>query len=681
MLFLAPPFTPSHPVFIHLSSVAAAQSEKARDAAEEYLSKIAEEKAAEIKVVEAGLKREVELLWSKFKENLEAAHQDGSTTSQPSSSLSGRRLSHTIWSGLTSPGADGASGHPSSVRISEFVPVQNIPRRTSSVVSPRQVTSTLSASLASTSFHYPRAQGPERAVASARDGSTRSSSPSSQSVTPPSLSRSSTTRVVSPSTASSRTVAAMAINGNESISIREAYRRNMDQSKDIATSFRYVVDMEQQAMAHLTHREPSPPVDASTSVNGAENSSVVSAPRGRSPRAGKSSFKKGKAEAIASQPEENRPTTPTQTSHDGEDTSPRGKRKVTFDVKPAVAIIDEETFEAENNDTVVDQDIIFDMEAEEPTDGREPLQEPPALVNGNTSSVPSSEADTPNPGLRRARSRLQNDYGLPASLSSLRPASLPNISAMRRPVPRDEPTDRPRSQVVRESVVTTADSNRSPVNGRFEQLDIEEEVTDPREAEILRLVAASTPSHRSAWKRNSRAWQLFVNRQSRKSKDPGPVAIEEEDESDTSPEYDGPRLGRQDGDEVDDLSDDWTDDRLGRHEGGIASSLPIPIMPMASHFGAASYQQKTSLSDRPGILVPALRPSSSVAARKAVYAERDRLRDIDPGALEFIDDLDDDDEDDVEADTEVGSVGRRRALKILKARDELPEAGMWRSLA
>lgn len=96
---------------------------------------------------------------------------------------------------------------------------------------------------------------------------------------------------------------------------------------------------------------------------------------------------------------------------------------------------------------------------------------------------------------------------------------------------------------------------------------------------------------------------------------------------------------------------------------------------MASHFGAASYQQKTSLSDRPGILVPALRPSSSVAARKAVYAERDRMRDIDPGALEFTDDLDDEDEDDVEANMEVGSVGRRRALKILKARDELPEAG------
>lgn len=342
-------------MFTHLSSVAAAESEKARDAAEEYLSKIAEEKAAEIKVVEAGLKREVELLWSKFKENLEAAHQDGSTTSQSSSSLLGRRLSHTKWSGLTSPGADSASGQPSSVRISEFVPVQNISRRTSSVVSPRQVTSTLSASLASTSFHYPRAQEPERAAASARDGSTRSPSPSSQSVTPPSLSRSSTTRVVSPSTASSRTVAAMAINGNESISIREAYRRNMDQSKDIATSFRYVVDMEQQAMAHLTHREPSPPVDASTSVNGAESSSVVSAPRGRSPRAGKSSFKKGKAEAIASQPEENRPTTPTQTSQDKEDTSPRGKRKVTFDVKPAVAIIDAEAVEAENNDTVVDQ--------------------------------------------------------------------------------------------------------------------------------------------------------------------------------------------------------------------------------------------------------------------------------------------------------------------------------------
>jgi hypothetical protein len=35
---------------------------------------------------------------------------------------------------------------------------------------------------------------------------------------------------------------------------------------------------------------------------------------------------------------------------------------------------------------------------------------------------------------------------------------------------------------------------------------------DLHEAEILKLVAANMPSHRGAWKRDSKAWQTFVRR-------------------------------------------------------------------------------------------------------------------------------------------------------------------------
>ena len=98
------------------------------------------------------------------------------------------------------------------------------------------------------------------------------------------------------------------------------------------------------------------------------------------------------------------------------------------------------------------------------------------------------------------------------------------------------------------------------------------------------------------------------------------------------------------------------------------------------------------------MLVPALRNNTtSSSVRRASYAERDRVRPVDPGAFAFTAE-DDDDEEEVESDPETGGKARQRALKILKARNEMPAAGasspftsttlvltlptgMWRSLA
>ena len=82
---------------------------------------------------------------------------------------------------------------------------------------------------------------------------------------------------------------------------------------------------------------------------------------------------------------------------------------------------------------------------------------------------------------------------------------------------------------------------------------------------------------------------------------------------------------------------------------------------------------------------------SSTSIRKAKYAERDRARAVDPGALEFAtieeeegdEDEDEDEDDDEDEDEEktltnhkiFGERGRKLALKILKARNELPEDG------
>jgi len=59
---------------------------------------------------------------------------------------------------------------------------------------------------------------------------------------------------------------------------------------------------------------------------------------------------------------------------------------------------------------------------------------------------------------------------------------------------------------------------------------------------------------------------------------------------------------------------------------------------------------------------------------------------MDPGTLDFVSQVDEgqdeeSDEEPSQADPLDEARGRRRALKILEARNKLPAAGMWRSLA
>jgi hypothetical protein len=124
---------------------------------------------------------------------------------------------------------------------------------------------------------------------------------------------------------------------------------------------------------------------------------------------------------------------------------------------------------------------------------------------------------------------------------------------------------------------------------------------------------------------------------------------------------------------------------LDRHWGpALAASLPISIGPnrVRTASGGLTYQPKASLSDAYGQLAPALRggaAQSPAALRKAAYAERDRARSMDPGALDFL--VHEDEDEDGEDGPGAGSRGRESALRILQARSELPAEGMWRSLA
>ena len=102
----------------------------------------------------------------------------------------------------------------------------------------------------------------------------------------------------------------------------------------------------------------------------------------------------------------------------------------------------------------------------------------------------------------------------------------------------------------------------------------------------------------------------------------------------------------------------------------VSASLPISIhnpRDYAEDFSPGESDAKPTLT--------------SASYRKASYALRDRSRSLDPGALDFEAVGDDESIDGDEGDTGSLSRGRRRALKILQARSELPAEGMWRSLA
>ncbi|KZT72533.1 hypothetical protein DAEQUDRAFT_722686 [Daedalea quercina L-15889] len=669
-LFAPPPFTPSHPVFQQFKSLAISESERARKAAEEYLIKVAQEKAAELRALEVELKREVEVVWGRFKEGIDKVQQESSSSGRPTSVMARRRSSAQKGAGASH--GNGATDDPSvSVRINNFVPAKTVPARMTSPTASIQVTSALSASLATSAFHYPGDQD------STRNEGVPSRSPSS-SAAPSSPGRSSMTRVVSPSTASSRTATMMTFDAEASI--RDAHRRNMDESKDIATSYKYVLDLEAQMAEH--RRASSSTQDAGPSSAGtADTVSPAVAPRGRSPRGNRSSIKKGKEK------ENERPATPTRDQEsqasenvDGhaKESSPKGKRKVTFDIKPDVAIIDNETADSEREKDATEDAAIFDMEDEDNPEQASLPPSPTAFINGKSTTTPPPQVTSPP---RRRRPHLQDSYGLPSSLSSLRPSSLPNVQNTRPPITRRTESDRPRDSQSAKDVSGKGEERHT--NG--DNVGDDEPLSpDSREAHILSLVAASVPSHRSAWKKDSRAWQVFVERRGRRSMDLGPVSIEEEEESDSTVQHDTARLGRH----MDEFSDDdgelfnghtmSRDDRNLTAHNTVASSLPIPIM---RNLPGAPLQPKTSLTDRPGLLVPVLRTPSSVAARRLVYAERDRNRHIDPGAFELDDAGDDEEDDNAVPDPQVGSLAAKRALQILEAAGGVPSEGMWRSLA
>ena len=238
---------------------------------------------SEIEKEEEELRRQVQLLWSAFREaesvlGQEAKMQQLDKRSATADSAVMDSLSHTSQ----------GSKRMSPVAVSDFVPVSTV-RSPSPTHESRP--SALSTSLAVSSFHHPKASGEER----------RSASPIAITLSSP--------LPTSPTLVGS-------------VNYRDPVRRDMNENKDIATSFKYVVDMEAERTTRARQRQSlsdvkSPRVNKlTTNPNPTVSDGAVEHPE---PMAGPSTSKNKAPQDEFSSP-----------------SGSKGKRKVTFDIKPVV---------------------------------------------------------------------------------------------------------------------------------------------------------------------------------------------------------------------------------------------------------------------------------------------------------------------------------------------------------
>ncbi|KZV76119.1 hypothetical protein PENSPDRAFT_646663 [Peniophora sp. CONT] len=610
-LFAPAPFSPSHPVFAHLASVAAERSQALRDDAEAKLARMAAELRAEVSRDETALRREVEALWLSFNKSLT------DVTPAPKAPVA-----------ASAPSPERRS--PIREREAGFAPT---PRVASPITpsTPQRHQSALSASLSTSAFHHPRASA---------SGFSTAKVPHARSVSSPG-----STGLLEHTFVDTEAV------------LRGSFRRNLDQDQDIAASFKYTLDLGAEIAArNEASRQQS------------QSSSPPPMPPSR--------------QTVAKSPPPKRARTQEPPTPEGKNTSPKskGKRKVTFAEGASAEEISKPEKPPHTNGNGVavrslDDEIIFDLEDE--TEDSSPR--PPATLALN-------EPPTPHLPQRPHPQKRSSSGGLPESFSRLRPASLPAPSPLRAsphtptvPLAMSPVTDTPRSSI-NGAPNTVGARDVAVTNGRKPDSNSNSSTHfTPREEELARLVAAGTPSHRAAWRKDGAAWSVFSGRRRADDAERDVLSGSSEDEN-----------------EGDDMlgalprripSRSASDTHTGP---AIAASLPIaigPIRPVTTRARAGgdgmTYAPKTSLGNRYGELVPPL------IARREAYDERDRARGMDPGALDFVlgnDPLNADVDADSDLEGGVGegreaSRGRQNALRILKARSELPSEGMWRSLA
>ncbi|THV08203.1 hypothetical protein K435DRAFT_958810 [Dendrothele bispora CBS 962.96] len=608
-------------LFSVLASVATHKSTCTRSSVEDVIDGVVREKIAEIERAEAQLKRDVQLLLNKYNEGIKKAEQEqialDSQSAQPPASTS--NLIQTP----ASPSSPKFSGVPASV-IHDFTPVR--PSQPSHSISLSAVTqnaprvSALSASLATSGFHHPRARS------EGQDSPTTGSS-TGPSRTPDTLRSASSVTLASPVASSD---------------VRNVFhfRRTANDDINTAASYRYFLLEEEMQKRQAGKRPGEQPAEAGTL-----SQAGPSTPRKKPDEIkGKKKEDENKKDLMVNGGQATSEASPSPKS--------KGKRKVTFDIQVNPENIEKNDNIMANLDT---GEMMFDLEE----------------IDGETSNTGAvlPLVEQPVVSARHARPRKPSAGGLPQSFPGLRPESLPGPSHL--PL-RPEIQSASRLSTSETSGQLDSLEDDIPISSTIvpsddlahvEDLSANEPIADmerDRDENILNMLAASVPSHRAAWKDDNQLYEKFVRRNR--------LLNDDEDNFD---------------DFIDDEEavDDEKDDELTHT--GVFGSVPIQIVrrsskPQPPALSLASYQPETVLSSQSVPAQPARlerRPSSTI--RRAAYAERDLDRGIDPGALDFVAEEENENEQDEESSARTS---REKAQRILEARSQVPADGMLHSM-
>ncbi|KAI0304059.1 hypothetical protein BC826DRAFT_209801 [Russula brevipes] len=248
----------------------------------------------------------------------------------------------------------------------------------------------------------------------------------------------------------------------------------MNENKDIATSFKYVVDMEAERSARARQYQSLPKVK-SPRVNAKPTGNLNATVSERTAEP---------SEATAG-PSTSNNKAPSEELLSPSGSGSKGKRKVTFDIKSAVQGGEREAQE----DDEPGEASVFELE----DDNSDASQRDPSDSLTLTLRDPVESPTRPPRPPRQPRT--SGGTALPQLLQTLRPASLPPTVALRAsdlPQPPDPPSR----------------TNAAP-SSATEDITIVDEALSPRDQELARLVNVTTPSHRKAWKKDSQSWRLF----------------------------------------------------------------------------------------------------------------------------------------------------------------------------
>ncbi|KAJ3573691.1 hypothetical protein NP233_g2269 [Leucocoprinus birnbaumii] len=574
-----PPFTPSHPAFIHILSVAERDSQNIRTAANQELVKIVRAKAAEVEEKEAELKAQLERLWLKFKHGqekiqLERPHVAPSSASWPTPARTSDHRSNGVKAPVAIPGFN-----PVSISVPPQITPPPPPRK-----------SWLSQSLAGTSSIHEAMGNRSAHGTSASEGASMRSSP---------------------------TLVPHSMNEREITSVLQ-FGRKVDDSINTAVSYRYFLNMDEEMRRHKNERasEAAPdhdeamgmPGPSRPTTNGRDSQPSATTSGTDGDTKGKEKEEKGKKETKA-----------------------KNKHVHFNDVQPSTKETTREPASRKSQGSAKPDsgEMVFDID-----DDVAGAEAQPGEVQASLPLL-----DPPAAHQRARRTKPQNNAGLPASFSTLRPASLPAPSHMRSATP-------PNRDAYANNILSSLPRPSGPASKEINGENKEKDDTTDQDTS--------------------------------------------EDTTDSSPRPTS---------DSDSDSDDYGEEYHHHSRYGIPGSLPVNIVSRVRPrevLSLASYQQKPNV-ERPqqagaptaptgGAAGQPSKKTSASAVRKATYAERDRSRFLDPGNLDFVAEEDEEEEEDQMARKAVaqsvdGELGRTYAFRILQARAELPEEGMWRSLA